>query len=274
MRRSARRSAPGCCRSFSLRDGHLRAGDRPAATASSPGLLAGVRGAGRSGTPSRRGTRCSGSARGPARAPIADQQEATAIRYQSRRRPTKSVATCAPRTARCRSGEARHQVPPALVDHGRWSRVRRRVSAAASALGGSWPPRRRPAAAAGGVGGLAGRGAGRRLARRSAPTGRGARDRSRTAVPAAEERRPGQQRDHRLGEQEHHDHVDHRGQPQGEREAPDPADREHVEHHRGQQADRVGDQDGPPGPLPGHARPRRAASGRHGPRPGSVRSRR
>src|SRR5205823_4305069 len=53
------------------------------------------------------------------------------------------------------------------------------------------------------------------------------------AVAIAEERRPGQPREQRLGEQEDDDDVDDGRQAEGEREALHVADREQVERHGG-----------------------------------------
>jgi hypothetical protein len=69
-------------------------------------------------------------------------------------------------------------------------------------------------------------------------------------VPTAEEIGAGQQRHHRLGEQEHHQDVDQRGQAQREREALHVTDREVVQQRRGEERDGVRDQDRAPGPLP------------------------
>ena len=80
-------------------------------------------------------------------------------------------------------------------------------------------------------------------------------------VALAEELGPGQQGDHRLGEQEHHDDVDQRGQAERVREALHVADGEDVQQRRGQERDRVGDQDRPPGAGPAafDGRPQRPA---------------
>ena len=70
------------------------------------------------------------------------------------------------------------------------------------------------------------------------------------------ERRFGQRRrlrrkvDQRPGHQEHHDHVEDGGQAECEREALDLSDRQDVEHHRGQQRDRVARQNGLAGAGP------------------------
>ena len=61
---------------------------------------------------------------------------------------------------------------------------------------------------------------------------------------------PGQQGHHRLGEQEHDDDVDERGQAEGVREALDLADGEVVQQHRGDERHGVGHQDRAPGPFP------------------------
>src|SRR6266536_70485 len=58
-------------------------------------------------------------------------------------------------------------------------------------------------------------------------------------VPVAEELGPGQDRDHRLGEQEHDDDVDPGGQAEREREALDVTDREVPQQRGGQERDRV-----------------------------------
>ena len=57
--------------------------------------------------------------------------------------------------------------------------------------------------------------------------------------------------DHRVGEHEDDDEVDQGGQAEGEGEAAHPADRQEVQHHGGEEADGVRDQDGAPGALPG-----------------------
>ena len=60
-----------------------------------------------------------------------------------------------------------------------------------------------------------------------------------------------QQGDQRLGEEEHHDDVDDRGQGQGEREVLDPPDGDEVEDDATEEGHQVGDHDGAPGPRPG-----------------------
>src|SRR5882757_5486167 len=59
-----------------------------------------------------------------------------------------------------------------------------------------------------------------------------------------------QQGDHRLGEQEDHHDVDHRGHAEGERKALHVRDREVIQDAGGQQRDEVRGADGAPGPLP------------------------
>ena len=93
-------------------------------------------------------------------------------------------------------------------------------------------------------------------------------------VAVAEELGPGQQRHHRLGEQEHHDDVDERGQAEGVGEALDLADGEVVQQHRGEERHRVGDQDRAPGALPAAPPPPAAAACPRAPRRAIARSRR
>ena len=69
--------------------------------------------------------------------------------------------------------------------------------------------------------------------------------------PLGEELRAGQERHQRLGEEEHHDDVEHGGQTQREREALDLADGDDEQHRGGEERHEVGDQDGAPGARPG-----------------------
>ena len=69
-------------------------------------------------------------------------------------------------------------------------------------------------------------------------------------MPLAEERGAGQQRQHRVGEEEDDDDVDDRGQAERVGEAADVAGGQQVEHDGGDQVDGVGDDHGALGPLP------------------------